>query len=104
MLEHKSIQRATAREQPGVIEHESIQRATAKEQPGVLAHKARQRRMANAKKACSYGNQVCKWQISISSAVWLMGPGVLAAKETLYRKGTKQFYSLIIKKQDPESA
>jgi len=50
VLEHESVQRSTAREQPGVLEHESVQRSTAREQPGVLAHEARQRRMANANK------------------------------------------------------
>ncbi len=38
MIEHESLQRAAAREQPGVLEHESIQRAAAREQPGVLEH------------------------------------------------------------------
>ncbi len=33
-----------------MLAQESIQRATAREQPGVLAHEARQRRMANANK------------------------------------------------------
>ena len=33
MVEHDSIQRAMAREQPGVLEHKSIQHATAREQP-----------------------------------------------------------------------
>ena len=46
MIEHESLQRAAAREQPGVLEHESIQCAAAREQPGVLKHESIQR--ANA--------------------------------------------------------
>ncbi len=61
MLQHELVQRATAREQPGVLEHESVQRSTAREQPGVLAHEARQRRMANA-------NNMLLWQPSLKMA------------------------------------
>ena len=40
----------TRQEEPGVLEHVSIQSATARKQPGVMENEARQRRMANANK------------------------------------------------------
>jgi hypothetical protein len=40
MREHESEQQAAAREEPGVREHESLQRAAAREVPGMREHES----------------------------------------------------------------
>jgi hypothetical protein len=46
VLERESLQRAGAREEPGVREGESLQQAAAREEPGVLERESLQRAAA----------------------------------------------------------
>jgi len=82
--EHETEQRAAAREVPGVREHETEQRDIARAEPGVREHETEERwtqqckHMSqdngqwHGKKNLRDGVQVGKWEVSISSALWLM--------------------------------